>query len=132
MADAPVTVCRNNGRNDVAPNITAPSRKLIAKHTAATELPNSLSGRIGSCTRRSWTTNATVRITAAVASPMMTADRHAYSAPPHTATSMIDDTAATINAAPRKSMRWSWRWNGTRRSTLEVTTRATRPSGRLM
>ena len=58
VADAPVTVCRNNGRNDVAPNITAPSRKLIAKHTAATELPNSLSGRIGSCTRRSWTMNA--------------------------------------------------------------------------
>ena len=62
VADAPVTICRNNGRNDVAPNITAPSRKLIAKHTAATELPNSLSGRIGSCTRRSWTTNATVKI----------------------------------------------------------------------
>ena len=45
---APVTVCRNNGRNDVAANITAPSRKLIAKHRAATELPHSLSGRIGS------------------------------------------------------------------------------------
>ena len=132
MADAPVTVCRNNGRNDVAPNITAPSRKLMAKHTAATELPKSLSGRIGSGTRRSWATNATVKIIAATVRPRMTGEPHAYSAPPHTATSMIDDTPATINAAPRKSMRCSWRRNGTRRSTLEVTTKATRPSGRLM
>src|SRR3954452_6530496 len=100
VADAPVTICRNNGRNDVAENITAPSRKLIAKHTEATELPNSLSGRIGSANRRSWMTNATVNTMAADARPTITGDRHAYSAPPHTATSMIDDTAATINAAP--------------------------------
>ena len=101
VADAPVTVWRNSGRNEVAPNIRAPRRKLIRKHTVAIRLRNSRSGRIGSSTLRSWAMNATVRTTDPAASPRITPEPHAYSAPPHTATNIADDTAATIKAAPR-------------------------------
>ena len=53
VALAPLTTCRNSGKNTIAPNMLTPITSDIAAQTANTRLLNSPSGRIGSAARRS-------------------------------------------------------------------------------
>ena len=88
-------------------------------------------GRMGSGAKCSQTMNAAMKIADARPRPMISGDAHGYCAPPHTVTRSAAVTPTIMRPAPRKSIRWDCRRNGSF-STAEVTTRATIPIGRLM
>ena len=85
----------------IAPNIDAPTRNDATLATVNTELANSRSGNTGSAARRSWRTNSPISTTPATARPTIVGEPHAYSLPPHTATSNRHVTAPTSSAEPR-------------------------------
>ena len=131
VALAPLTTCRNSGRNTIAPNMLTPITSDIAVHTANTRLLNSPSGRIGSTARRSWPTVSAPSTSAAAASPRIWGDAHGYWVPPHDPARSRLETAATSSPAPSQSTECSRRANG-RSSTTDVTTSARIPIGMLM
>src|SRR6201992_1161 len=95
VGETACTTCRNNGREDSAPNIAKPAASPIAAETEKTEFLNSRSGRTGSAGRRAEKYQATSISTERATSPMMTGEDHAYVVPPHE----VASTTAVANAA---------------------------------
>lgn len=108
----------------------APMMRLTAEAMLNVRLRNSRRGMAGSSTRRSTRTNTTPSTTAAADSPTMSGEPQACSFPPQVVTRTRHTMAADRTVVPSQSMR-----TRSRRieagSTMLVTTRATRPIGRL-
>ena len=131
VAEAPVTIWRNSGRKMMPPNMPHPIRNPSPAVTEKIRLPKSRSGSVGSGTRDSQATNARVRTTPASPRPMMTSEPQGYSVPPQTNPRTRQLTAVTSSTAPSTSIRCARRMRGGL-STLDVTTSAIAPTGRLM
>ncbi|MFJ5610215.1 hypothetical protein ACIQCJ_12595 [Streptomyces sp. NPDC093221] len=68
MADAPWTLCRYSGGSSVAPNIAAPTAKIIIDESRTFRVSNTRNGRTGSAARRCEATKAARPSAAATAS----------------------------------------------------------------
>ena len=83
VADAPLTNCRKVGRKVIDPIIANPTMKLRIEAMVKTRPRNNRIGRIGSSARSSTNTKMARQISDPKNNPMMVAEPHAYSVPPH-------------------------------------------------
>lgn len=72
----PSTICWNSGRNMIDPNMPTPDRNSTIMLAEKLRSLKNVRLRIGSCARRSMTTNATSATTASASSDTMSGDSH--------------------------------------------------------
>jgi len=101
VADAPVTACRNSGRNTMAPNMAQPRMNDSTTPTVNTPSRKRRMGRIGSAARCSQTTKPASSAAEIAKSPTIVSEPHGYSLPPHTSARSSAETPAMRSAAPR-------------------------------
>ena len=100
MADTPPTTCRNRGRKLMEPNMATPMTKLTPLLTLKMDPRNRRRGRSGSSARRSASTKAPTRASAAALRPMIVGEVHGYWVPPQVVTRTMQLTAPASSPAP--------------------------------
>ncbi len=101
VADAPLTYCRNVGRKVIDPIIANPTMKLRIEAMVKTRPRNNRIGRIGSSARSSTNTKITRQISDPTKRPMMVAEPHGYSVPPHEVARISPLAPNPTNNTPR-------------------------------
>src|SRR3954447_26843251 len=101
VADVPFTYCRYVGRNVSAPSIANPTMNASDTVTLNTDEVNNRNGSTGSVALCSTNTKMPSATNDATTMPMMVAEPHGYSVPPHDSASVSPAEPSETNRMPR-------------------------------